>query len=69
MVKRANIATIQELLGDKAWIAQQNFYDDGDVWPIFPGRVAEYVHQRRALIVRQDGQEIGYIPVFGKLSE
>ena len=59
--------TIQELLPDKAWIADQSFYDDGDMWPIFPGRVAEYVHERRALVVRENGEEIGFVPVFGSL--
>ncbi len=58
---------IQELLPDKAWIADQSFYDDGDMWPIFPGRVAEYVHDRRALVVRENGEEIGFVPVFGSL--
>ncbi len=58
---------IQKLLPDKVWIADQSFYDDGDTWPIFPGRVAEYVHERRALIVKENGEEIGFIPVFGSL--
>jgi len=67
MGKSTKISTVVELLGDKAWIANQQFYDDGYTWPIFSGRIAEYVHARKALVVRQDGREIGFIPVFGTL--
>jgi hypothetical protein len=55
---------ISELLPGHEWLASQDTYDDGDTWPICPGRVAEYVHERNALVVRERGKEIGFIPVF-----
>ena len=55
---------LSELLPDHEWLISQSSYTDGDTWPICPGRVAEYDGERRALVVREDGKEIGFIPIF-----
>ena len=57
---------VSELLPGKEWIAAQHSMDDGDTWPICPGRIAEYDYDRRASVVREMGKEIGFIPVFSR---
>lgn len=54
---------ISELLPGREWLASQHSYDDGDTWPVCPGRIAEYDHDRAALVVRENGKEIGFIPI------
>lgn len=61
----APAAKIAELLPGAEWIARQGSYDDGDTWPVCPGRMAEYDYDRGGLIVTESGKEIGFIPVSG----
>ena len=64
MAKPVSPDRVSELLPGNEWLASQKSYLDGDTWPICPGRVAEYDGDRRALVVRENGKEIGFIPIF-----
>lgn len=61
---KREIENLSELLPGMEWLATHNDFDDGDTYTIHSGRVAEYVEARDALVIRQGGKEIGFIPMF-----
>lgn len=61
--RKHDILRLSELLPGMEWLADHDDFDDGDTYSICKGRVAEYVGKRGALVVRQDGKEIGFIPI------